>query len=118
MNQSMSPNMMLIAQIEAERRKAGVRSYGQMVNDNDYSHLNTLPKPKKATCKHCGKEFEVPGKAMRTVCDDCKKEQRRKAMKKWWEKNGKSYRCRVCGKEVTRTRANEKHICSECRSEG
>ena len=94
MNESMSKNMLYIAQIEAERRKAGAKSYGTQVANNDYSHLAIKPKPKKkAICRYCGNEFDEPITARRTVCDDCKKEQRRAAMKKWWEKR-KASRCR------------------------
>lgn len=93
----MTPNMMLIARIEAERRRAGAKGYGDQVNNKDYSHLKVemvrrlietddeefyAPKIITKKCARCGKEFSFPEKGRRRVCDECTKERKRQENKR------------------------------------
>lgn len=89
----MSPNMMLIARIEAERRRAGAKGYGDQVNNKDYSHLKvemvrrlpyidefadyTAQKLITKKCEKCHNEFSVPEKSKRRVCDECTRKRKR-----------------------------------------
>ena len=82
----MTENMMLIARIEAERRRAGAKSYGYQVNNNDYSHLSVAPLKHMLVCVKCGKEFSAPRKSRRKYCDECKVGSYRESKKNWWDK--------------------------------
>lgn len=118
MNESMSPNMMLIAQIEAERRDAGAKGYGDMVDKNDYSHLKVKMERRmdfapNTECEKCGEMFFKPDGSKQRFCDKCGKETRKRAMER---QNARLKRCTctVCGKVMHRVNT-EGVVCKRCR---
>ena len=118
MNESMSPNMMFIAQIEAERRDAGAKGYGDMVDKNDYSHLKVKMERRmdfapNTECEKCGEMFFKPDGNKQRICDNCAEETRKKAEERQKAKL-KQCHCKICGK--TQYRVNtENVICPKCR---
>lgn len=116
MSESMSPNMMLIAKIEAERRKAGARSYGAQVAQSDYSHLKVKQvrrQEKDAICTKCGGKFIKPSDSKQRVCDECLKKSLKVRQNKQYAKTIKC-KCAKCGKTLWRVYP-ENAICKQCR---
>ena len=83
----MTQNMMLIAQIEAARREAGSKGYGDYVFRNDVSHMKSNEKRHGRTvCSRCGKDFIKEPGSRRTLCDLCRSDVCRENKKKYYER--------------------------------
>lgn len=79
----LSNNMQYIAQIEAERRAAGRRSYGDHVHNNDVSHMSAPRESRpKVVCTICGAPIFQPPNGKRKYCDECQLKMRRKHQRK------------------------------------
>lgn len=120
MNESMSENMMNIVRIEAARRRAGAKSYGQQVAENDYSHLKVKMKRRMSfdftpntVCEKCKRKFFKPERSQQRICDDCIQETRKKACETQKERLKKT-RCTVCNKVLYRVNP-ENAVCKQCR---
>lgn len=141
----MSPNMIQIAQIESQRREQGIKSYGyyehehhvqgikrpeqricQQCFDLFYTHDDVDICPKCSgrhnsgyylSCDVCGKVVHREYKRSHTVCNECKKEQKRL----WRNHNRKpgsvALKCVSCGAEIMRSRMVQNPKCEECKDE-
>lgn len=113
----MTPNMMNIVRIEAERRRTGGGSYGQQVAENDYSHLKVKMERRmeftpNIKCEECGEMF-FDANTRRRICPKCK-EEKRATSKARSEANKKRCRCTVCNKVLYRVNT-EGIVCKQCR---
>lgn len=113
----MSRNMMYIVQVEAERRKAGSKGYGDHVHNNDLSHLKVKKEEvkKENLCKRCGEPFPRPAGSKRRYCDECRSDIITEARRDQLARR-KPCKCMICGKQLHRVNT-ESPICAKCRND-